>query len=176
MTEAAKEFYEKTDATVQVVGYNSQKYYIFGQVSGAGPVAWTGRDTLLDALARSQPNNLAWNERIMVVRGSRPQQGGYYQEASNPIGKYRLTGVHKAPKDNEPETMMINLIAMIEHGDLANNILLMPNDIIYVQATPLAKIGLTLQRLLFPVNPAIQAAGIPANFERAGDRNRYSNR
>lgn len=173
LTDASKEFYEKTDATVQVVGYYSQNYYVFGQVSRPGPVSWTGRDTLLEALARSQPNNLAWAERIMVVRGSKPQQGGYYQEASNPIGKYRLTGVHKASEDNQPKTMMINLVAMVEEGDMANNIMLMPNDVIYVQASPLAKIGLALQRLLFPINPAIQAAGVPANFEQAGDRNRY---
>ncbi len=170
LVEAGKEFYEKTDATVHVVGYLSQNYYVFGQVSRPGPVPWTGRDTLLGALALAQPNNLAWTERIMVVRGSRPQVGGYYQEG----GGYWSSGIHTAQEGNEPKTMMINLVAMVEHGDMGNNVLLMPNDVIYVQASPLAKIGLALQRLLFPVNPAIQAVGVPANFGDAG-RSRYDN-
>ena len=171
---AAREYYEKADATVTVGSYASQNYYIFGQVGRPGPVPWTGRDTVLQALATAQPNNLAWAERITIVRGSRPQEGGYFQEASKPIGRYRRTGVHVPKKGNEPKTMMINLVAMTEHGDMSHNVMLMPNDIIYVQASPLAKIGLALQRLLFPINPAIQAIGVPANFERAGDRSRYN--
>ena len=170
LAEASKEYYEKTDATVQVAAYLSQNFYIFGQVSRPGPMPWTGRDTLLGALARSQPNNLAWAERIMVVRGSKPQEGGYFQEG----GGYWTSGIHEAQEGNEPKTMMINLVAMTEHGDMGNNIMLMPNDVIYVQASPLAKIGLALQRLLFPVNPAIQAVGVPANFGDAG-KSRYDN-
>ena len=41
LAEASKEYYEKTDATVQVVGYLSQNFYIFGQVSRPGPMPWT---------------------------------------------------------------------------------------------------------------------------------------
>jgi len=174
LVEAAKEFYEKADATVNVVGYNSQKFYIFGQVSRPGPMPWTGRDTMLDAMAKAQPNNLAWFERIKVVRAAEPQNGGRYQAAPNILGRYSRTGIHVPQVGREPKEMTFNLFAMIEEGDLSNNIILMPNDVIYVQASPLAKVGLALQRLLFPVNPAIQAVGVPANFDDAG-RSRYDN-
>ena len=168
---SAKVFYEKADATIEIVGYNSQNYYIFGQVSRPGPMAWTGRDTLLDALAKAQPNNLAWPERIKIVRGAEPQDGGRYQ-AANVVSRYYWAGVHAPEEGREPKEMTFNLMAMVEEGDLSNNIILMPNDVIYVQASPLAKVGLALQRLLFPINPAIQAVGVPANFEDAG-RSRY---
>lgn len=74
---AAKDFYEQVDANVQVTGFNSQRIFVFGQVSRPGPQAWSGRNTLLDVLADSQPTTLAWPERIIVVRGAQPQRGGY---------------------------------------------------------------------------------------------------
>jgi len=76
LTEASKEYYEQVDATVMIQGYNSQKFYVFGQVGQPGPMPWTGRDTLLDALAKAQPTPLAWPERIIVVRGDDPQEAG----------------------------------------------------------------------------------------------------
>jgi len=167
LIEASKEYYERADATVQVGAYASQFYYIFGQVSSPGPKVWTGRDTLLDALSRSFPNNLAWAERITVTRPSKPHVGGYYQEAPKVFGRFRRCGIHVPEEDNEPTIMLFNLEAMTRNGDMSHNILLMPNDIIYVQPTPLAWIGLTIQRLLFPVSPVTSAMGVPYQLDRA---------
>jgi hypothetical protein len=64
--------------------------------------------------------------------------------------------------------MLVNLAAMYEQGDLSQNVLLKPNDIIYVQANPFAKVGLALQNVLFPVRPALSAASTPASFATAG--------
>ena len=47
----ASKYYEQVDATVTVSAYLSQAFYVFGQVNRQGPQPWTGRDTLLDALA-----------------------------------------------------------------------------------------------------------------------------
>lgn len=159
----AKDYYEQVDATVQVVGYNSQSFYVFGQVATPGPMPWTGHDTLLDALAKTQPNTLAWPERIIVVRGAKPLEGGY--ATSQPSGKYRREGVHAPMKDNPSHKMTINLMAMVESGDMANNILLMPNDIIYVQPNPLASVGLALQNLLYPVRPVLEAVRVPSTID-----------
>ena len=56
---------------------------------------------------------------------------------------------------------MINLMAMVRNGDLTNNILLKPNDVIYVQPNPLAALGEGIQMVLFPVRPAMDAASVP---------------
>ena len=163
LTKAAAEYYEQADATVTVVGYLSQKFYVLGQVSRPGPMPWTGRDTLLDALAKAHPTNLAWPERITVIRGSRPDVGGYvHQETPMPSNQYRNTGVYPATKDKPRNKMTFNLMAMVKSGDMANNILLQPNDVIYVRPNPMAAIGLAIQNMLFPVRPAIEAVGMPA--------------
>ena len=64
--------------------------------------------------------------------------------------------------------MIINLMAMVKSGDMSNNVLLMPNDVVYVQPNPLAKIGLTIQNLLFPVRSTIETLGVPARAAGAG--------
>jgi len=162
---AASDYYEDPDATVTVVAYNSQRFYIFGQVGRPGPMAWTGRDTLLDALAKAQPTSLAWPQRIVVVRAPAPQEGGH--EIKKGSLKYRATGRRPKDKDNPPKKMLFNLNAMVKSGDLSNNILLKPNDVIYVQANPLAKVGLAIQNLLFPVRPAVEAAATPTRAATA---------
>ena len=75
--QAALPYYRKVGACVEVSKYASQRFFIFGQVQNAGPLPWTGRDTLLDALCRAAPLATAWPERIIVVRGDQPQVGGH---------------------------------------------------------------------------------------------------
>ncbi len=171
--EAAQKYYDEVDAAVQVVGYNSRKFYVFGEVGRPGPMQWTGCDTLLDVLAIVQPTPLAWPERIVVIRAAQPSQGGY---ANSPSMKYKLFGfndpsaageVSLAPLDANattqpailaampaeraaPQKMTINLLAMVQHGDMANNILLRPNDIIYVQPNPMASFAREFEKIWSP--------------------------
>lgn len=169
LKEAARQYYAEVDATVTVTTYASQKFYVFGQVTLPGPMPWTGRDSLLDALCKAQPTYLAWPERIMIVRGSEPQVGGY--TATYPAEdekEYRKTGIHPDTPEHPRHTMVINLQAMVEKGDLSNNICLLPNDVIYVQPNPFAKLGLALQSVLFPVRPVLEAVRVPAEIGNAG--------
>ena len=161
INETAREYYGEVDANVQIVAYDSQKYYVFGQVQRPGPVAWTGHDTLLEALAQAQPNFLSGPAQITLVRGSGPQEGG--QGDRNPSLKYALEGVHPDRKDNPAKKMTFNLWAMVKSGDMSNNVLLLPNDIIYVGANPLAEVGLAIQTLLLPIRPAAETVRYPAN-------------
>jgi protein involved in polysaccharide export with SLBB domain len=146
---AAKEYYEEVDATVDVTGYNSQKFYVLGQVSRPGPVSWTGGDTLFSALASSQPNNYAWSERIVLIRGDGPQEGG--RATTQPSKAYEITGVEKAGKGNPRRMMVFNLKAMAEKGDMSKNVRLLPNDIIFVQPTPMARTAFAIEQIFYPV-------------------------
>jgi protein involved in polysaccharide export with SLBB domain len=161
----AKKYYREINATVDVQQYRSQKYYVLGHVARPGPVPWTGRDTLLDALSASPPTDLAWPERIIVVRGPDPQTGGY--ATSQPTWRHQLTGVASETQDKPRRKMTVNLMAMVKSGDMGNNILLRPNDIVYVQPNPFAKIGLTLQMILHPTRPVLEAVRVPASVEAA---------
>jgi len=173
--EKAGEYYEEVDATVTVVGYNSQQVYVFGQVSGPGPQPWTGRNTLLDVLARSIPTNLAWPQRIRVVRGKPPTSGGYLpdlaewsrkasetNQAVEPGTEAQDSANADQPVQTEPLVMTVNLNKMIRSGDMSHNILLRPDDVVYVPPNPLAAIGLAIQQVLFPIRPAVETITVPA--------------
>ena len=169
--QAAKKYYDEVDASVQIAGYNSRKFYVFGEVSRPGAIRWTGCDTLLDVLAGAQPSPLAWPERIIVIRSTQPSQGGY---ASAPSVQYAMLGVNHGPKGPLPESeaprsaadanapglpapqpaeaerMTINLMAMVQHGDMSNNILLRPNDIVYVQPNPFGYVAREVEKIWSP--------------------------
>ena len=48
---------------VRVSLFESAKYYVLGQVYLPGPKVYTGRDTVLHAIAEAQPNPMAWASR-----------------------------------------------------------------------------------------------------------------
>ncbi len=62
----------------------------------------------------------------------------------------------------DAEVMTINMMDMVESGDLSINVLLKPGDIVYVPPNPLAAVGLALQQVLFPILPAAEAISAPA--------------
>ena len=176
LTARASQYYEKVDATITVAGYNSQKLYVFGQVSRPGPQAWTGTNTLLDVLAIAQPTTLAWPQKIRIVRGAAPRRGGYLPEEQRAAAKQAASAEDKEAAESyerwakgqeqlgrDAKVIIVNMNKMIKDGDMSRNILLQPDDVVYVRANPLAAVGLTIQQLLFPVRPAIEAAGTPAS-------------
>jgi protein involved in polysaccharide export with SLBB domain len=53
--------------------------------------------------------------------------------------------------------MIVNMKQMVERGDLSKNVLLQPDDVVYVPANPLAWVGLALQQILSPYSQSIDA-------------------
>lgn len=150
--QAALPYYRKVSPMVEVSKYNSQKIFVFGQVRNPGPIAWTGHDTLLDILCRTHPTPAAWPEQILVVRGDQPQVGGHPIVNPAEESDYARRGLRPENKGAPRHVMVVNLKAMIRYGDYSNDILLMPNDVVYVQANPLAKIGMFFAQLFAPWN------------------------
>ncbi len=136
-------YYVEPEVVVQVTRYASQVYYVFGEVSSPGPRIYTGRDTVLTALAMSQPSFLAWKSRIRVVRPS--------------------------AKEEERRMVIVNLHEMVKSGDTSKNFLLQPGDIIEVPPTPLAWVGLRIRELLYPVQPVLDAYTTPARVVSSND-------
>ncbi len=134
-------YYVEPEVVVEVSQYRSQCYYVFGEVMRPGPKPYTGRDTLLRALAEATPTFLAWRSQIRVVR--------------------------PAPEEDATKTIVINLDKMIRTGGTEQNVLLQPGDIIEVPPTPLAWIGHRVRELLYPMEPAIEAYTGPAQVIRA---------
>jgi len=175
-----RRYYKKVDITVYVVEYNSQKVFVFGEVSSAGPIPWTGSDTLLDVLAQTQPTRLAWPQKIKIIRAKKPTRGGYMPDEA--ILEQCAQGQTPVISSDDAETMemVIDLQAMVESGDLSRNVLLQPDDIIFVPPNPFAAVGLALGQVLFPMSQAASITKVPADIDNNTYlhwkyRNRYYN-
>ncbi|MBI3835923.1 MAG: polysaccharide biosynthesis/export family protein [Planctomycetes bacterium] len=145
-------YYVDPKVAVRVTGYLSKKYYIYGLVSSVGPRPYTGRDTLLDAVVNAGTTYLSWTSNVQVIR---PAHG-----------------------DVPVRIIHVDVDQMVKKGDWSKNVLLEPNDTVYVPPTPLAWFGLKVREVLYPVNPAIQAYTTPAQIksvEHAYDNANQSN-
>jgi len=111
---------------VRIMTFRSKLFYVLGQVNSPGPKIYSGRDTVLTAIAEAQLNPMAWPERIQVIRPS----------------EYR---------DVKPKVFEANFDKMSAHGDLYYNVLLQEGDIIYVPPTILAWIGLKVEEVIRPI-------------------------
>ena len=136
-------YYTDPKVRVRVASYQSKNYYVSGPFAASGKYPYTGRDTLLDAVMKSGNSQGSWRSRIKVIR---PSHG-----------------------DGEPRTIIVNVDRMIREGDWSKNILLEPDDIVYIPPTPLAWVGLRIREVLDPMAPVFQAYLTPAYVLAAND-------
>ncbi len=135
-------YYVDPKVNVRITQHASRKYYVYGQAN-QGPRDYTGRDTLVDAVMTSGVTLKSWTSRVKIIR---PAHDG------KPI-----------------RTLTVNMQKMLKEGDWTQNILLEPDDVVYIPPTPLAWLGLKINELLFPVYPAVNAYVAPAEFKFGDD-------
>ncbi len=135
--EAAKRYKlaDENPIDIHVVRFESKWYYVLGQVHLEGPKLWTGRDTVLSALAEARLNPMAWKQLIQVIRPS-----------SEPGVRPRIFGV-------DLERMMV-------YGDTSKNVLLQEGDIVYVPPTLLASVALVIEEFTRPIGRAFSTVTI----------------
>ncbi len=127
---------------VRLIAYQSKFYYVLGQVYLPGPKVYTGRDTVLYALAAARPNPMAWLKRVQVIRPSRD-------------------------KSVRPKIFEVNFDRMAVHGDASKNVLLQEGDVIYVPPTVLAAMALKVEEVIRPLARAFSGVNI---VESGGQR------
>lgn len=146
-------YYQNPKVNVRISAYNSKYIYVFGEVGSPGRKPYTGRDSLLNVLAKSQPTFLAWEERIKIIRPS--------------------------ASPDERHEIIVNAAELMQSGDLRSDFLLKEGDIVYVPPTPLAWVGLRMRELLYPFQPVMSAYQMPASMMATTDyyqnRDRYYN-
>lgn len=133
-------YYTNPTVNVRLTEKLSKRIYVFGQVRSPGPYKYTGRDTVLGLLAKSQPTFLAWKSEIKVI--------------------------HPSHEGEKRHILKIDADQMMHEGNLAMNVLLEEGDILYVPPTPLAWVGLRFQELLFPLLPVTNLLNQPGTTKR----------
>jgi protein involved in polysaccharide export with SLBB domain len=111
---------------VRISVYASKVYYVLGQVIRPGPRTYTGRDTLFYALSAAEPNPLAWEQHVQVIRPS-------------------------ADKTEASKVFEVDFDRMSSYGDLRKDVLLQEGDIVYVPPTVLAACGMVLEEFITPI-------------------------
>ena len=112
---------------IRVAAFRSKRYYVLGQVATPGAQVYSGRDTVLSAIALAgSPTVLAWQERIQVIRPSHDINA-------------------------KPKIFEINFDRMSAHGDATKNVLLEEGDVIFVPPTILAAAAMKIEEFIRPI-------------------------
>ena len=141
LTEAAAKYYNNVQIKVEVVEYASKFYEVFGlAVRDGGRKPYTGRNTVVAALAGCGFNERAWPQQVSV---SRPARG-----------------------DRPRATVIVDLKAMYMTGDTRQNYLLEEGDIVYVPDSPLEAWAGNTRKILSPLMGITGAARTAAPAPR----------
>ena len=115
---------------VDVVAYNSKKYYVITDGGGAGERMFqfpsTGKEFVTDAIA---------------------QINGLPEEAS----KRNIWVARRTPHLNEEQILPVDWVGITQWGVTSTNYQLFPGDRVYVKAQRLVTVDRTLARILSPV-------------------------
>jgi protein involved in polysaccharide export with SLBB domain len=133
----------KQPVDIRIVAYRSKVFYVLGEVYLPGAKVYTGRDTLLHALAEARTNVMAWKQRIQVIRPSSEE------------------GI-------KPKIFEVNFDRMIAHGDTSKNVLLQEGDIIYIPPTPLAAIAQVIEEFARPIGRAFSTVTVVQRAQMGG--------
>ncbi len=101
---------------------------------------------------------------ILTHRSGKPLAGlGYGQSAPALDGAETCKLVDPLHGEMPVRTIMVNVDKMLKGGDLSKNILLEPDDIVFIPPTPLAWFSQRLRELIYPISPAVEAYQAPAD-------------
>lgn len=134
LLETATKYYNNPDIKVEVVEYASKHYSVVGtSVRDQGKKPFTGRDTVVSALAEAGFTDDAWPQQVAL---SRPARG-----------------------DQPRATAIVDFKKMAMTGDMRQNYLIEENDIIYIPNSPLAEWRIKTNNVAGPLGQSIGTAG-----------------
>jgi polysaccharide export outer membrane protein len=124
---------ESDTVFVDVAAYNSQVYYVTGDVNAPGRMPITGNETVLDALTYA--GGLAPTASIPNIRLVRPAP----------------------PGSAKPQVLPVNIAAIVQEGDTATNYQMMPGDRLHVYRDPIVRSTIFLDRVAAPFNTVVNS-------------------
>jgi polysaccharide export outer membrane protein len=122
-------FIRNPQVTVVVQEYRSKTVYVVGEVARPGPYPLSGRTTLVEVLAKAGPTPNAGAEVVVV----RPRQG---VAVAGPVLPTEVAEGEEAPPDKPRAEVIRVTVSDLQAGELEKNLLLQPNDTVYVPQAP----------------------------------------
>ncbi len=136
-------YIRNVDVTVSVTAFRSKHIFVYGEVQRPGAYPYTGRDTVVKAIAlagtlnwRAAPND------IQVTRGD--------------------------PRN--PTILPVRLKDVVIEDDDATNWYLQPNDIVWVPPTAMVKVGDVAREILWPIQWLVAPAAVYSVYDDMRDR------
>jgi len=139
ITERLSEYIVNPEVTVKIVGYNSKIVYVVGEVGRPGKIFMRG-------------NTITVREALL--------------EAGLPL----LSGVTKKSKLITPSENgkiareNVNVYALLYEGDLRQNLIMQPGDVLYVPPTFLTKTMRAISPVTAPISNTAGTAGTVTGF------------
>ncbi len=130
----------------RVLIYQSSFYYVLGEVYLPGAKPYTGRDSVLKALAEAKIAPTAWKERVQVIRPSAD------------------------PNNEPPKIFELNYDKLVAHGDTSQNVLLQEGDVVYVPPTVLAAAAMVVEEVARPIGRAFSTVNVVQQVQYTPDR------
>jgi len=125
-----KKYYKDPEVVVTVSSYQSKHVYIYGEVGREGQQPYTGYQTVADVIGSAGGvSRFAKTSSVEVIRGD----------------------------PDDPEIYEVDLDELLYEGNTLQNVSLAENDVVYVPPTILAKIGYTIDAVLFPFRSMFSA-------------------
>jgi protein involved in polysaccharide export with SLBB domain len=134
LTAQANKYYNNADIRVEVAEFLSKHYNVVApNVRDQGKKNFTGRDTVISALAAAGFTDDSWPQQVSL---SRPAKG-----------------------DQPRATAIIDFKHMAMTGDMRQNYLLEENDIIYVPNSPLTQLRINTNNIFGPLGTGAGTVG-----------------
>jgi polysaccharide export outer membrane protein len=126
LTEEFSKYVKNPSVSVIVTGFNSKKIYVVGEVFEQGAYPYTGEMTAFEAVEEAGSfTRRASLGRVILVRGDL----------------------------KKPEVIDVNLRDVVKRGAKQKDLLLQPEDIVYVPPNGFARVGYIIEQILFPFTP-----------------------
>ncbi len=135
--------------TVNILGFESKKFFVLGEVKNPGVYPLEGRFDVLEGISRA---------------------GSYKDDTANLKSVILIRRAYSV----KPEAKRLNIYEVIKNADFSQNIPLEAGDIIFVPKTFISEVNKFIDIFLTKTDPAIQYY-LDIMDVKHGGRNRYEN-
>ncbi len=118
-TPLARDYFVKPQVNVMMKEYHHLKYYISGAVNKPGLYETSSKITIMELIAKAGG--------VLSDRGNI----AYIQRADTQPDEGKIEDTEKAVSSKEP-TLKIDLQALLDRGDMSQNQMLKPGDVVYI--------------------------------------------